>query len=126
MPVWGWINLVLPLFRSIRTEQNVYFQAGQAWTSSYYPGIGLLLLALLSFRARKEHRVKFLWGIAIVGLVLALGSNGYVYAWIYKACPLLGFISDRLGRRKLRDQLIYSRNLQRTSCRFVDGNNHAA
>src|SRR5205807_9350974 len=30
--------------------------------------------------------------------------------------PRLGSLG-RLGRRRLRDQLIYSRNLQRTSCR---------
>src|SRR5204862_6997788 len=46
MPAWGWVNFVLPLFRESLSTSGVYFQIGQFWTSSYYAGIGVLLLAL--------------------------------------------------------------------------------
>jgi len=92
MPVWGWINLVLPLFRTIPSTQNVFFQARQEWTSSYYPGIGVLFLALLFRRPTQTKYARLLWAVGLVGLVLGLGANGYVYSWIYKLCPFIGFM----------------------------------
>ena len=92
MPAWGWLNLILPLFRSIPSPANVYFQVDQEWTSSYYPGAAVLLLAILALRASPARRVWLLWAVAVTGLVLALGERGYVYSVFRKAVPFLGFM----------------------------------
>ena len=92
MPLWGWINLVLPIFRASPSPTGVYYQPAQSWTSSYYPGIAAVFLALWAFRLGPRKQVWPLWSIAIIGLVMALGEQGFVYAWIYKTVPFLGFM----------------------------------
>src|SRR5205823_3249420 len=47
MPGWGWANFLVPLFRMTKTSLGVFLQPSQGWTSSYYLGIGVLILALL-------------------------------------------------------------------------------
>jgi hypothetical protein len=92
MPIWGWINLVFPLFRTFKDPTGVPFQENQSWTASYYPGVVILLLgALASSRMRPRAAVLF-GSIALIGLVLGLGDGGYVYAWLYKLFPVIGFI----------------------------------
>jgi hypothetical protein len=92
MPVWGWLNLVLPNFRATLSNTGTYFQYGQSWTSSYYPGVAVLVLALLAVRMAPSKRIWTLWGVAIFGLVMALGERGFLYSWTYKVAPFLGFI----------------------------------
>src|SRR5204863_47940 len=47
MPPTGWANLLVPLFNCSKTAAGPYMQSGQAMTSSYYLGIGMLALALV-------------------------------------------------------------------------------
>src|SRR5438477_8033178 len=92
MPEWGWLNLVLPLFKCYQSPSGPFFQPRQGWTSSYYPGIAVLALALFAARFVQQRRVVWLWALTLGGLWIALGENGYVYTFIYKLVPVLGFI----------------------------------
>lgn len=82
MPRWGWVNLVLPLFRSYQSPVGVFFQPGQDWTSSYYPGIGAVALAAVAALGCRSRRVWLLLGITALGLLLALGDAGGLYLWL--------------------------------------------
>ncbi len=92
MPAWGWANLVVPLFRCTPSIVGVYSQDEQQWSSSYYLGIGVLALALSAVRVRNDRRVRLLIGLALAGLILALGDHGFVYTGVKKVFPLLGFV----------------------------------
>src|SRR5262245_27150092 len=91
MPPWGWANLVVPLFRMTPSKLGVFTQDEQEWTSSYYVPIGVLALAFLALRrTRQAHK----WPLAIIaglGLILALGKNGFIYDWLQRALPFLGY-----------------------------------
>jgi len=91
MPLWGWANFLVPMFGCTPSVVGVYSQDSQQWTSSYYMGIATVAFALLAWRAR-DARVKWLAGIALAGLVFALGDKAYVYAALKKILPVLGFI----------------------------------
>jgi hypothetical protein len=90
MPVWGWANLLVPLFHCFQTPQGVWFQQGQEFLSSYYLGGGPLLLALWAAGYARERRVWLLGGLALGCLVLALGERGHVFTWVKRLIPLVG------------------------------------
>lgn len=92
MPIWGWANFLVPMFRSYRSAVGTVFQAGQDWTGSYYVGIGATALALLAVLRVRRPRVWLLAAMFILSLLLALGEQGHLYAWIRKALPQLGVI----------------------------------
>jgi Bacterial membrane protein YfhO len=92
LPLWGWANLFVPLFHCYRSPLGVYFQPGQDWTSSYYPGIGALALALLAVFLVRTTRTWLLAGFAVFGFVTALGDRGELYAVMLKIFPPLGFM----------------------------------
>ncbi len=92
LPPWGWANLIVPLFRTFRSSSGVFFQPGQGYTSSYYLGVGIVALALGALWRARERRVWLLGGLAILSLVLALGDGGYIYGWLRKTVPALGFM----------------------------------
>ena len=113
MPAWGWANFVVPLFRCFPSHQGVFAQAGQYWVSSYYVGIGVSALAMLtvclyarrsssseklrasldggsvSLELSTSKRVWLLAWIIAVSLVLALGETGLVYKWLRQCFPAL-------------------------------------
>ena len=91
MPAWGWANLVVPRFRSFASAVGVCFQAGQDWTTSYYPGIGVLALALLGAALVRQWRTWLLGGLLVLSLLLALGDNTFVYPLLRKVFPPIGF-----------------------------------
>jgi len=70
----------------------VHFQDGQGLTSSYYPGLVLIALALLALRWQRQRHVWFLWLAVLVSFVLAMGQHTPVYDWVRKAFPALGFM----------------------------------
>ena len=90
MPIWGWANLLVPLFHCYRSSAGVFFQDGQRWTSSYYIGIGTLALAALALFRVKHWRVRLLACTAIFGLVMALGEAGFLYTGLRHILPLVG------------------------------------
>jgi hypothetical protein len=92
MPAWGWANLLVPMFHCTPSRIGVFGQDAQQWTSSYYPGIGLLALALLGVCRVRRRVVWFFGAVALCGLVMALGKNGYVQDGLKQLLPALGFI----------------------------------
>jgi hypothetical protein len=91
MPIWGWANFLVPLFRSSPTSPGLFMQQGQYWTSSYYAGIGTVLLVAVAVRRVCDWRVRVLAGLLCLGLVLALGDNGLLYRGLRLCFPGLGF-----------------------------------
>src|SRR5207244_6763114 len=57
MPVWGPANFLVPLFHCFTRFFGVYAQYGQYWTSSYYLGSGVLVLAVFSVIRLRNLRV---------------------------------------------------------------------
>ena len=89
MPIWGWANLLVPLFRC-SLNIGVYMQPTQGWTSSYYSGAGVLALALVGLFCAREPRLRLMAIIAFIGAVLALGENLRFYNWLKEVLPVLG------------------------------------
>ncbi len=92
MPLWGWANFFVPLFRTSPSFQGVYLQTEQQWTSSYYMGIGIMVLAFFAAIRTRKSRVWLLTAIALVGCVMAFGKSGLFYAVVQKVLPLVGFM----------------------------------
>src|ERR1044071_1704014 len=92
MPGNGWANLFVPLFRCLRSPAGIYFGENQSWTTSYYPGIGTLFLAVVALARVRDRRVWLLGAIAFLGFALALGEHGYLYGWLRKGLPFFGFM----------------------------------
>ncbi len=93
MPGWGWVNFLVPMAFGRAWTEGVFFQYGQSWTSSYYPGIGTLWLALLALWTARERRVRLLGGAAILALIFAFGENTFVYPALRKIIPQLSFVT---------------------------------
>lgn len=92
MPIWGWANLIVPLFHCSPSRLGVFSQADQQWTSSYYLGIGTLALALIAV-AKVQRLVTWYFAlIGLTGLVLALGHDGLILSWLEDACPALRLV----------------------------------
>jgi len=90
MPTWGWANFLVPLFRCSRSILGPYFQINQQWISSYYPGIGVVALAVVATRRARMPRVWWLIAVALGGMVLALGENSFLYAAVKRIFPAFG------------------------------------
>jgi len=84
MPGTGWANLLVPLFHCFRGPLGVFFQKDQAMFTSYYLGSAILLLAILAAGRVRNKRVYGLAALAGLGLILALGRNGYLYSWLWQ------------------------------------------
>jgi hypothetical protein len=54
---WGWANLLVPRVFGAVWNKGVFFQYDQAWTSSYYLGIGALLLVVPAVWTVRGRRV---------------------------------------------------------------------
>jgi hypothetical protein len=92
MPGSGWANFVAPLFGCLKTAQGRFFQWDQYWTSSYYAGIAVLVLALLAAWQVRRRDVRFLAGIAVAGWLLALGDAGHLFPLLKQVVPQVGFM----------------------------------
>jgi hypothetical protein len=94
MPFWGWANFLLPLFRALPLAQGVYFPNSQYWTSSYYIGIGTVLLAVIGLWRMHEARVRLLGGLCLLALVLAWGNASPLFGLLRTCFPPLGMARD--------------------------------
>ena len=92
IPIWGWANFLAPLFRAAPRSQGVFSQPGQGWTSSYYAGIGTLLLAAAAVRRRQDWRVRLLAVVFVLGSWLALGDEGLLFRAMRTCFPAVGFV----------------------------------
>jgi hypothetical protein len=92
MPAWGWANFLVPLFHTSPTKLGLFMQTGQYWTSSYYAGIGTVLLVVVAVRRARHWPVRVLAILLGLGLVLALGNTGLLYRGLRACLPVLGFV----------------------------------
>src|SRR6266404_5150896 len=74
-------------------SMGVFFQHQQAWTSSYYLGVGALLLALFAIFLVRRRRVWLLAVAASLALMLALGQQTFVYRWLHRLIPQLSLMT---------------------------------
>lgn len=82
LPVWGWANLLAPLFRCEPTIQGTWFQPGQQFFGSLYLGAGVLTLAGAALTRDRTPRAWCLLGLALLGYVLAVGEASPLHrAW---------------------------------------------
>lgn len=89
MPSWGWANFLVPMVFGTHGKQDLFFQYGQYWTSSYYLGIGALLLGGFALWTVRNRRVRFLALVATTGIVLAGGNNNFLSRALRHALPQL-------------------------------------
>ncbi len=89
MPAWGWANLLVPLFRAFPSHHGVFAQTTQHWTSSYYAGIGVLVLALWAIVRVRDRRAWVLATLTAASLLLALGDAGLLYGWVHRVFPAI-------------------------------------
>jgi Bacterial membrane protein YfhO len=92
MPIWGWVNIFFPLFRTFKDPAGVAYQEGQSWTNSYYAGVVVVFLGVLSLWRGRPRAAAIFGSIALIGMVFGLGERGYIYGWLYKMLPVVGFI----------------------------------
>jgi hypothetical protein len=93
MPGWGWMNFFVPMVFGTAGKQNLFFQYGQYWTSSYYLGGGAVLLALLAVWRVCDRRVLLLAGASALALLLAFGDETLPSHWLRRAVPQLSLIT---------------------------------
>jgi len=89
MPLTGWVNLLVPLFRTYHVPQGPVFMSGQSWLGSYYAGIGTIWLTAIAVRRVREWRVRALAGLMLVGVLLAFGDAGLLYRGLRWAFPMV-------------------------------------
>lgn len=115
LPSWGLANFVVPLFRCARSIIGPYYQLEQQWTTSFYPGLVILTLAVAGIWAfglapfiyngrgaadaamqavlrRNRILVFFLMGWTVLGVLLAFGDHFVAYPLLKKLIPGFGFI----------------------------------
>lgn len=92
MPLSGWANFLVPLFRCRPNFAGVYMQNGQNWTGSYYLSVAVVLLALFAIWRARHWRITMLTVVAAFGLIMALGPAGFIYDAVIHIVPGLGFI----------------------------------
>jgi hypothetical protein len=92
MPIWGWANLLVPIFRTIPSYHGVHAQPGQYWISTYYIGLPLIICAVYGLTRARSARHWMLAVLAILSLWLALGEKGLLYSWARSVIPGLGMM----------------------------------
>lgn len=89
IPWYGWANYFLPYFDNIGPQASgVVFQKSQTWTHSYYLGMAPLLVLLPAVIGNRSRLVWALAGGAILGLLLAMGPEAWIYTWLDSFLPL--------------------------------------
>jgi hypothetical protein len=92
LPPWGVANYFVPLFHTAGSLSGVFMQDEQQWTSSYYMGVVALALAAVALWRVRGGRMLLLAGLALAGVLLAMGDAGFVLNLLKRALPFLGFI----------------------------------
>ena len=92
MPPWGWANFLAPLYRAYRTPLGAYAQPDQYWIPSYYLGVGVMALGLLTASQARRPRVCLLGTLTLFCLIMALGNQGVAYSVLKHVVPGLGLM----------------------------------
>lgn len=90
MPVWGWCNFFVPVFRSSAPSDEIpQMQAGQGFLISYYLGVGSLGLAALALITLRTTLTKLFTILALGCVWMSMGDAGWLHPWLAKAFPML-------------------------------------
>jgi hypothetical protein len=92
VPLWGAANLLVPLFRTYRSGAGVPFHESQSLTSSYYPGLIVIVLSLAAAVWVRDRRVLFLSIALVLGFVMSMGEQGALYRLVRTGLPWVGFM----------------------------------
>jgi len=93
LPLYGWANFLVPLFRCAKSPAGISYQPDQFWTTSYYINLGALALALLSPLAKQGRRLRALGLLAAVCLLMSFGDRIFFYRWLGKVFPPVHLIN---------------------------------
>lgn len=93
MPGRGWANFFVPMVFGSTWRQNLFFQYGQYWTTSYYLGIGTILVALFALCGNRTWRIWFLAAVTAVGFILAGGDNNLLSRLARSLIPQLSLMT---------------------------------
>lgn len=106
MPARGLANFLVPMAFGHVSNLGIFVQHGQGWTSSYYPGMSVLLLALLAAAALRRReagaetsaaatawRAGVLGVAALVALLLAMGDQTVFYRGLRSVVPQLSLMT---------------------------------
>lgn len=94
MPPWGLANFILPLFHCFETPEGIFYQHGQNFLTSYYPGVLAVVLAGWALLWGRTRRVVVLAVLAAAGCWLAMGDAAGLYAalkWLFPPLEVLRF-----------------------------------
>lgn len=87
MPLTGWANLFMPLFRSFAAPDGQFYQFGQEFLSSYYFPLGAWLSAVAVFGKGATRRIWLLAGLTMFALWMALGPAGGLFTAVKTVFP---------------------------------------
>ena len=87
MPLTGWANLFMPLFRSFAAPDGQYFQFGQEFLSSSYVPLGAWMAVLLVTARSVDRRSWLLAGLTVFALWMALGPAGGLFTFVRAVFP---------------------------------------
>jgi len=93
MPITGWANFLVPPFRCTSSPPGLFFQLGQFWTYSYYLSLVVVVGGVCSVWLARNRQVWLLAALTGLCLLLAMGDQAYLYAWLRRAFPLLNFVN---------------------------------
>jgi len=93
MPSRGWANFLVPMAFGQVWSMGVFFQHDQAWTSSYYLGVGGLLLAIFAVWKIRHWRVWLFGMIALLALALSMGDHSFFYRSVRRFFPQLSLMT---------------------------------
>jgi hypothetical protein len=115
LPASGWANFFVPMAFGSTAVEGIFFQHGQYWTSSYYPGICALWLALLALAGWRASRLppgmpvrvfnlarlrkwcsepaSLLAVLATLALLCALGEHTPFYPLLRRIIPPLSLVT---------------------------------
>jgi hypothetical protein len=92
LPIWGWANQFVPLFRCFLTPQGIFFQHGQEFMSSTYIGIGIVALGLFALARVRRAEVWILSALVLFALWMAMGPQAGFYEVMRQTVPLFGIM----------------------------------
>ncbi|MFM1941391.1 MAG: hypothetical protein RI897_373 [Verrucomicrobiota bacterium] len=92
MATGAWGNFLIPQYRTLVSPLGIAFHRDQFWTNSFYPGIGVVLLAICALWRVRSRRVLVLLSLAFFGFWLATGPRGGLLPLLERALPPLEFI----------------------------------
>ncbi len=93
MPKWGWASFLVPRLFGQLSNIGVFYQYDQGWTSSYYFGVGAVVLALLAAWKVRERRVWLLTAVTAFSLLMALGEHSFVYRAARSLLPQISMVT---------------------------------